>query len=141
MEKFNNTRELLQAWPGLDDDVRAGLLSAISSRGKWQDFVLANAPAEGKRPVAYAAWQALMSELAPVRVSVGGIMFMRERELFDRMAAALDGNLGVCLRAQEPAFRWNLFAHTYNVDAIQEQAFSFCRTRSLELAGQARLFA
>jgi hypothetical protein len=144
MTTFENTRELLQAWPGLDDDVRAALLSAVSTRGKWQGFVLANAPASGKRPVAYAAWQALMMELAPSRVSIGGLMFLSDEQkaMFDRMTFALaDDHLSLALKAQEPPFRWSMFAHRYDTDKIRAVAFQHCKVRALEAAGQERLFA
>lgn len=141
MKTFNNTSELFAAWPGLDSDVRAALQGACATRGKWQGFVLANAPA-ASRGAHRAAWHAMLLELAPARASVGALMFMPERDkaLFDRITFVLAGDLGAALQAQEPAFRWSLFAHHNDVDLIKGQAWAICERAALEAAGQGRLF-
>lgn len=141
MKTFNNTRELLQAWPGLDNDVREALLGACSTRGKWAGFMLNNAPNVARR-AHRAAWQAMLAEVAPARMSIWGILTMPDtmRELFDRISFALAGDLGTALQAQEPAFRWSLFAHHNDVDLIQAQAWGICETAAREAAGQGRLF-
>lgn len=133
MTTFNNTRELLEAWPDLDDDIRATLLSAISSRGKFKGYVLATAPPMNAGDK-YIAWQALMGELAPVRMSIGGMMFMSksQREVYDRLEKAMEGNLGTALRAQEPALRWSLFAYHYNVVDLRAQYYNFVQSKLKE---------
>lgn len=120
MAQFKNTRELLEAWPGLDDDVRAALLSAISTRGKNKGYLLANSPATDAG-AKYVAWQALVGELAPVRASVWGLMFLRanDKALYDRLVKVLELGLGFAVRAYEPGFRWSLFANRYNVEALR----------------------
>jgi hypothetical protein len=140
MEKFSNSRYLISNWPGLDADVRAALLGAVSSRGKWQGYMLNNAP-PASRSAHRAAWYAMLAEVAPARFPVGAVLLMPEqaRELFDRCSWALAGSLGTCLQAQEPAYRWSLFAHHNDCEAIQAAAAEHCHKRALELAGQQTL--
>ncbi len=125
--EFNNTRELIEAWPCLDDDVRAALLSAVSTRGKFKGYVLANSPAVGTGSK-YISWQAIIGELAPVRTSVFGLLLAPADliALYDRLEEALSGKfgLGLALRAQEPALRWSLFAHRYELEALRKTFYA-----------------
>lgn len=142
-EVFNNTAELIQAWPGLDDADRDALLAVVSTRGKWKGYVLANSPASTSAPKRFAAWQAVMMHLAAARVSAWSLMFLEgeAKELYDRLDKLLnDTHLGVAIAVQEPAFRWSLLAHRYDVDLLRARYFQHCQTYALELAGQERLF-
>lgn len=127
--KFKNTRELIEAWPGLDSDVRSALLSVISTRGKHKGSLLANAPGTADKS-RYVAWQAIISELAPVRVSVYGLIFLSEEQnkLLNRLNAALEGNLGYAICAYEPPLRWSLFAHRYDVEILRTRYYQHVQT-------------
>jgi hypothetical protein len=116
-----NTKELLESWPGLSDQERADLLSAISTRGKHSGFLLCSAPSSTKRPMAHAAWCALVSNLAPQRIPVFSLM-LGAGEDFKRLDDALERvQLRTPLNACEPPFRWNLFAHRFDVDAMRAE--------------------
>ena len=108
---IKNTKELIEAWPLFSEAQRADLLQAVSTRGKHKGYLLASAPAHAK-PVKWAAWSALVSELAPARVSAFGIVFQPDnfRKLFlDLEAAVNDVNFRSCLNCIEPPYRWNLW--------------------------------
>ena len=120
------TRELIARWPTtmqrdgapcvLSDDVREALLEATSTRGKWKGHLLARAPSEQTRPQGYMAWQALLANLAPSRVSLlavilGGKAFL---ELDNYLVKS---GLAAAIRATEPDFRWSLYAHHHDTDA------------------------
>lgn len=122
MAQFNNTRELIEAWPHLDPKVRAALLSVVSTRGKYKGYILSSAPSPSKDRDRYNAWQAVISELAPVRVSVWGLICQtdEQREFFNLVEESLQGQLGLALRVYEPALRWSLFAHRYDVNKLRE---------------------
>jgi hypothetical protein len=107
------TRQLLQAWPGLTDEDRALLLSAVATRGKWKGFLLSRAPS-GNTPRSQA-WNALVSNLAPARVSIANVI-LGNSETFTRLDKALTSTgLDQALRIVEPSFRWNLVAHHFLV--------------------------
>jgi hypothetical protein len=127
--EFVNTRELIENWPGLEPELRDALLSVISTRGKWKGYLLANSPSPSKEPARNAAWQAALGELAPVRTSVWALMIMDEetRAFYNRLEAALQGNLGFALRVYEPPFRWNLFAHRVDIDVARQGVFDYCQ--------------
>lgn len=118
--RYKNTRELLEHWPGLREEDRAALLSVIATRGKYKGFVLSSPPSMTKDPLRYAAWQAVISELAPMRVSIGSLILNLNgvREHFDRLDALLRRGLGYAINVYEPPYRWNTYAHT--VDDIEE---------------------
>lgn len=112
-----NTKQLIENWPAFDAETKAILLQAISTRGKHKGFILASAPSERKRPEAWLAWQVLISNLAPVRASVWGLMFSNKVDLFkqlDNIVGARD--FVFALNAIEPAARWNLWCMNHDVD-------------------------
>jgi hypothetical protein len=129
MAQFKNTRELIEAWPGLDNAVRAALLSAISTRGRWKGFLLASPPSMRSNPTKALAWQAIIGQLAPVRASVWAqMMFTQEqRKEFEALELAVAGTLGLAIRAQEPDFRWSLFAHHSDTDKLRTAFHKFCQ--------------
>lgn len=141
MSEFNNTAELIQAWPGLNDDDRALLGSVVSSRGKWKGYVLANAPAAGRDSKRCAAWQAIMAELAPARVGVYTLMIMDDdsKALFESLGRVMRGGLGFALRVYEPPYRWSLAAHHYDIDAARASVFNYCHRMDAEANGQGSL--
>ena len=54
------------------------LSQAICSRGRRQGLVKKSTPP--MNTPGYVGWQAIMAELAPTRVSIGGLMFLYEYE-------------------------------------------------------------
>ena len=121
-----DTRALIDLWP-LSDDARVALLEAVSTRGKWAGYLLASAPSEQKRPRGYMAWQAMVSNLAPSRVSMVALIFANREGLFDTLSAELDKphpeiglSIGEALRAVEPDFRWNMYAHRIDTERMRD---------------------
>jgi len=120
------TRELIAQWPTtmqrnnapcvLSDRMREALLEATSTRGKWKGYLLASAPSEHKRPRGYLAWQALVANLAPSRVSVFAAIFRGEAFL-ELDNYLVKSGLAAALRAVEPDFRWSLYAYHHDTDA------------------------
>lgn len=114
-----NTRELIETWPLFSDDHRAALLQAISSRGKNKGYLLASAPAQQKRDK-WAAWSALVSHLAPARVSLWGLIWAADKERFTELEQATDNRLfRACLNTVEPSLRWNLWAYHHDQEAAR----------------------
>jgi len=120
------TRELIARWPTtmqrdgapcvLSDKVREALLDATSTRGKWKGYLLASAPSEYKRPRGYLAWQAIVANLAPSRVSTFAVIF-RGDAFLELDSYLLKSGLAAALRAVEPDFRWSLYAYHHDTDA------------------------
>jgi len=120
------TRELIARWPAtmqrdgapciLSDEMRESLLDATSTRGKWKGYLLARAPSEQTRPRGYLAWQAMVANLAPSRVSMFAAIFRGETflELDNYLTKS---GLAAALRAVEPDFRWSLYAHHHDTGA------------------------
>jgi hypothetical protein len=98
--------------------MKASLLGALSKRGKFKGYLLGSAPSLRARPDDYLAWQALVSNLAPARVSVFGTMMVNHTRLdFAELDKAVTGSgLSLALQPIEPAFRWNLYASRHDVD-------------------------
>ena len=104
-----NTRELIEQWPLFDQGTRTALLQAVSTRGKYRGYLLSSAPPQDKGEK-WAAWSALVSNLAPARVSIFGAMFAPSRKRFSELERTTDSRLfRACLNATEPAGRWNLW--------------------------------
>ena len=120
--KTTHTRALIECWPNLPDDARSILLGAIATRGKYQDYLLSNAPDQRKRPQHWIAWQALVSNLAPQRCSTYSLMCLsaEDQKLFHYLNKALErSGLDSLLNAFEPPYRWNLYAYRINTDKLQ----------------------
>jgi hypothetical protein len=116
--EYLTTQTLLESWPSLADDVRAELLSAVATRGKWQGYLPENAP---KDPARAIAWQALVSWLAPNRASVVSLMIALDhhRRRYDQLDRVIEAvGLPLALNAVEPEMRWNLWAYHNNRDAV-----------------------
>jgi hypothetical protein len=129
---IENTQQLIEQWPDLDSDVRTNLLLAVSSRGKNKGFLLANAPAQSDSDK-WAAWSALAGNLAPARIGICGLLFggpSAERySVLDKVVTDNPGFL-LALNAVEPAYRWNLWAHRYNGDAVLIAAEDYISERA-----------
>ena len=128
-----NTKQLFETWPGLEPEDREALLSIISTRGKWKGYVLANAPSERQHPKRYYVWQAVVSYLAPVRVSISGLMFASDehRKFHDDLDRVLrESKLYIALNPVEPPFRWNLYAHQRDIDAERRGVAKYIEQRA-----------
>lgn len=115
------TRELIESYPFISDEERAGLLGAISTRGKWKGYLLARAPSASTRPNDLAAWEAMVGFLAPARISIFSMMFDPDPEAqaaHTRFDTALKGDLGKLLNITEPPMRWNLYAYHHDVEKM-----------------------
>ena len=118
------TRELFETFPGLSRDERAFLLQVLSTRGATKDRVLKSCPTESRDPARWAIWQSVVGYLAPNRTSLFSLMMMREeaRTAYDWAEQLMQrpGPLGQTLwwwiRIVEPAFRWNMMAHRFDVE-------------------------
>ena len=120
------TRELIARWPTtmqrdgapcvLSDDVREALLEATSTRGKWKGHLLARAPSEQTRPQGYLAWQAIVANLAPSRVSMFAVIF-GSKAFLELDSYLVKSGLAAALRAVEPDFRWSLYAYHHDTSA------------------------
>ena len=120
------TRELIARWPTtmqrdgapcvLSDTMRATLLDAIATRGKWKGYLLASAPSEQKRSQGYIAWQAIVANLAPSRTSMFAVMF-RGESFLELDSYLTKSGLAAAIRAVEPDFRWSLYAYHHDTDA------------------------
>ena len=118
-----NTKEfikLLEEHGKLEQDIIDSLLSVISTRGKNKGYILANCPQNDKNR--HATWQALVSYIAPVRASVWSIMFYNDeqKEHYDKIDKALQPGYGRMIDFFEPAFRWNMTAHRYDMEKAQK---------------------
>jgi len=119
-----NTKQLIERWPNLADDIRADLLSAICTRGKNKGYLLESCPSP-KNPGRWAAWQALMSRLAPVRTSIWSLMLGgAEAKRYDEIDKALDASVGpqtaaFMLNSAERPFRFNLWANRFDREKAQ----------------------
>jgi hypothetical protein len=107
---MKNTQELIERWPYFDEETKIMLLSAISTRGRYKGFLLSNPPSEKETPMRYMAWQALISNLAPSRVSVMGLMLSEHNYWFNIFDNQFDTSFIACINAVEPDFRWNINA-------------------------------
>ena len=113
------TKQFIEKFPNISEETRAALLSAISTRGKWKDCILENAPSATKRPDGWIAWQALISNLAPARVSMWSLMLAKDETTarYNSIDKELtDSGLATAINALEPPYRWNLYAHHHNVE-------------------------
>ena len=97
-----NTLELINRFPNIDDETRQLLISAISTRGKYKGYLLSSPPNIQKNPDGWLAWQAIISNIAPARVSLFSLMM-----------------LTVCFNVTEPSMRWNLYAMRHDVETEQ----------------------
>lgn len=112
-----NTHALIRFWPGLKDEDRESLLTAVSTRGKWAGYVRANRKS-GSDP----AWNALVQNLAPVRVSIYSLLSDPDgQKVYDRLAQAIVATkLYQVLPSVEPEYRWSLYAHRVNVSLMRK---------------------
>ena len=105
-----NTKEFFEKLDSkyIDENSRNAFLSVISSKGKNKGYILANPPKDNDRKI---AWYALIGQLAPVRLSIGFLMFAstEDKEQYNKLDKVAT-TLKTCLNAVEPAFRWNLWA-------------------------------
>lgn len=115
-----NTRELIEIWPSFTDAERAALLQAVSTRGKNKGYLLASSPA-GSAGTKYVAWQVLVSNVAPARVSLWGLISGNGSALFSELDSKVSTALfRTALNAVEPACRWNLWHLNHDRDQILE---------------------
>lgn len=122
-----NTRELIENWPFLQAEHRANLLLAVSTRGRWKGFMLASAPAQSTGDK-WAAWQALVLEVAPVRASMWGMMTSSHRDRVQELSRVVErSGLGAALRAVEPPMRWSLWAMNHDRDAVLTEVGRVCK--------------
>lgn len=113
-----NTCELIKRWPTFDDETRKRLLSVVATRGKNKGYVLERAPTDSVRR---GAWNALVADLAPVRVETWSLMVDKEAgRVFADICDATTPAFGVALRAIEPDLRWNLFAYHADTEALRK---------------------
>lgn len=112
-----NTQELISRFPKLSQETKQLLSLAISTRGKWKGYVKASAPSVTKAPEANLAWQCLVSNLAPSRVSIGAVIIGDGSRFAEIDKEIVDSGFAACLRAIEPDFRWNLYAMRHDTDA------------------------
>lgn len=115
-----NTLDFINHHPDLCDRHREILRGAIATRGKRKGFILENPPSQSKRPQDWVAWQAMVLQVAPVRVSAWSLMLLNDeqRGLFDELDKALDG-MHVILSAIEPPMRWNLSEMRFDRETVQ----------------------
>lgn len=110
------TIDTINAWKALSDDDKTLLLRAISTRGKYKGYLLANKP---KDKVAAAVWNAIMMTVAPARCSLFSWNGSDEADEAEKRAHELmTVELGMAIKASEPSFRWNLFAHRYDCEKL-----------------------
>ena len=96
------------------------LRGVISTRGKNKGYLLANPPKDAERK---AVWNAVVSYLAPARVQMWSLMFADEETnaIYSATDALLKRTgIGKALNFFEPAFRWNLVAHRYDIAKAQK---------------------
>ena len=109
---IENTKQLIESFPGIDSADKKLLLSAISTRGSHKGFILSNAPSPSKNESRWLAWQVLITNLAPMRASVWSLMFSGQKDEYKRLDDIVEKTgLAHALNAIEPPFRWNLWAH------------------------------
>tara|TARA_R110002126_G_scaffold273165_1_gene417631 strand:- start:354 stop:725 length:372 start_codon:yes stop_codon:yes gene_type:complete len=110
------TSELINGWHSFSDADKELLSLAVCTRGKNKGFLLANKP-KGKPGM---VWDAVMLTVAPARSSLFGAMSGNEddRKAFADTCDLMSANFGMAIKASEPAFRWNLFAHRYDCEKL-----------------------
>jgi hypothetical protein len=116
-----NTLQLIKKWPGLSDEARRILAKGCASRGKHKGFVRATCPSARDDLEAFVAWQTLVSNLAPSRVNIFSVLIWDEGRMLERLDSAIEQTkMGEALRAVEPDFRWNLYAHRFDTSKIRD---------------------
>jgi len=64
----------------LSDTARAALAAAYATKGAHRGQLLANCPNASKKPLAAAAWHAVMIVVNPYRASVFAVMLMTDEQ-------------------------------------------------------------
>ncbi|MBT8449535.1 MAG: hypothetical protein KJO69_07590, partial [Gammaproteobacteria bacterium] len=117
-----NTYEAIKQNPVLPSRVKNQLLGAVAKQGKNKGYLLSNAPDQRTRPGDWLAWQVLISNLAPARTSVWGLIMSNTKEKYSELDDLVqNAGLVFALNTCEPAYRWNIWAHRYDRDKGQEE--------------------
>lgn len=105
-----------------DPELAELLAPAFTTRGKRKGLVLKTAPVAYKKPEANAVWNAVMSNLSPVRTQIWNLSFMNhnERVLYEKVDKALEEHLPELRASAQMPFEFSLFAHHYDVEKIQD---------------------
>ena len=125
-----NTAEMIELFP-IPEDSKALLRKAIATRGKNKGYLLSDAPGDN------IGWQVLISYVAPARVKVWGLMMRGDcADAYNKLDKELYrlGCVNHALNSVEPAYRWNLSAHRYNLDKLREITIEHLEKLSKEAA-------
>ena len=104
----------------LSDAARESIARAFVSRGKRKGLLKANRPSDNGD-----AWEAIISNVAPVRMSVYFAMSMRDRSTYDEVDA-WSQSFATLIQALHP-YTFNLWAHRHDATAFVERWESLAR--------------
>jgi hypothetical protein len=111
-----NTQQLIEQLP-IDQADKDTLLQAIATRGKNKGYLKADAPGTN------IGWQYLIGLIAPARLKTFSIMLNNvgpdSFDDLDEKLKPMEPVIRFFINGTEPAFRWNLAAHRYDLEAIQ----------------------